>query len=122
MRGLDGVTFQDKVDGNREKVQSGDLTFAGPTDNVYLNTPGPVELVDPTLRRTIKTEKKNSATTVVWNPGQQGAAALADLGADDWQRMVCIEASNVRSAAVSLGPGEEHTMSAILSVELHPSQ
>jgi glucose-6-phosphate 1-epimerase len=116
VRGLDGATYQDNADANREKVQSGDLTFAGATDNVYLNTPGPVELVDPTLRRTIRTEKRNSATTVVWNPGQQGAAALTDLGDDEWQRMVCVEACNVRSAVVSLGPGQEHSMTAILTV------
>jgi glucose-6-phosphate 1-epimerase len=117
VRGLDGVTYQDKVDGNREKVQYGDLAFAGPTDNVFLNTRGPVELVDTTLRRRIQTEKQNSATTVVWNPGQQGAAALADLGDDEWQRMVCVEACNVRNAAVNLRPGEEHMMTAILAVE-----
>jgi glucose-6-phosphate 1-epimerase len=116
VRGLEGVTYQDNADGNREKIQSGDLTFAGATDNVYLNARGPIELVDPTLRRTIRTEKRNSATTVVWNPGQQGAVALADLGDDEWQRMVCVEACNVRRATVSLGPGKEHTMTAILTV------
>lgn len=115
-RGLDGVTYQDKVDGYREKTQAGDVTFAVATDNVYLNTRGAVELVDPTLKRTLRTEKLNSATTVVWNPGQQGAAALKDLGDDEWKSMVCVEASNVRSAAISLGAGQQHTMTAILAV------
>jgi glucose-6-phosphate 1-epimerase len=116
VKGLDGVTYQDNADGNREKVQAGDIVFAGTTDNAYLNTQGAVELVDPTLRRTIRTEKLNSATTVVWNPWEQGAAALADLGDDEWQRMVCVEACNIRSATVSLGAGQAHTMTAILSV------
>jgi glucose-6-phosphate 1-epimerase len=116
VRGLDGVTYQDNADGNREKVQAGDIVFAGATDNVYLNTRGPAELVDATLRRRIRTEKQNSATTVVWNPGEQGAAALTDLGDDEWQRMVCVEASNIRSAVVSLEPGQEHTMTASLAV------
>jgi len=122
VRGLNGVTYQDKVDGNREKVQSGDLAFAGPTDNVYLNTRAPVELVDPTLGRTIRTEKRNSATTVVWNPGEQGVTALADLGDDEWQRMVCVEACNVRSAVVSLDDGQEHTMTTILTVDANEGQ
>ena len=114
VRGLDGVTYQDKVDGNRKKVQSGDLAFAGTTDNVYLATLGPVELVDPVLRRTIRTEKRHSSTTVVWNPGAQGAATLPDFGDDEWERMVCVEACNVRSAAVLLAAGQEHTMTAVL--------
>jgi len=116
VRGLDGVHYQDKTDGNREKVQAGALTFAAATDNVYLDTRGGVELVDPTLRRTIRTEKRNSATTVVWNPGQAGAAALADLGNDEWKNMVCVEASNVRGATITLAAGQEHIMTAILSV------
>jgi glucose-6-phosphate 1-epimerase len=115
-RGLDGVAYEDKVDGYREKIQAGDLTFDDATDRVYLSTHGAVELVDPALKRTIKTEKRNSATTVVWNPGQAGGAALGDLGDDEWKSMVCVEACNVRSAVVSLGAGEEHTMTAILSV------
>jgi glucose-6-phosphate 1-epimerase len=120
VRGLDGVTYLDNTDGNREKVQTGDLTFAGATDNAYVNTKGAVELVDstvgPTLGRVIRSEKRNSATTVVWNPGEQGAAAIADLGDDEWQHMACVEASNILGASVTLVPGQQHTMTAILSV------
>ena len=116
VRGLDGVTYLDNADGNREKVQAGDLVFATATDNAYVNTQGAVDLIDPALRRTIRTEKQNSASTVCWNPWQQGAAALVDLGDDEWQRMTCVEACNILSAAVSLEPGQKHTMTAILSV------
>jgi glucose-6-phosphate 1-epimerase len=116
VRGLDGVTYKDNVDGNREKIQVGDVSLTGPTDNAYLNTQGVVELIDPMLRRTIRTEKRNSATTVVWNPGPQGAVALADLAGDEWQRMACVEASNILGAAVSLAPGQQHSMTAILTV------
>ena len=116
VRGLDQVAYLDNTDGNREKRQSGDIVFAATTDNAYLNTRGAVDLIDPALRRTIRTEKGNSATTVVWNPWQQGAAALSDFGDDEWERMTCVEASNIMGSAVSLGPGEEHTMRAMLSV------
>jgi D-hexose-6-phosphate mutarotase len=81
-----------------------------------MNTEGAVELIDPTLRRTFRTEKVNSATTVVWNPWQQGAARMSDLGADEWQRMTCVEASNILTLPVSLKPGQEHTMRATLSI------
>jgi glucose-6-phosphate 1-epimerase len=116
VRGLDGATYLDNTDGNREKLQSGDVAFAAATDRAYLNAHGALELIDPALRRILRTEKENSATTVVWNPWQQGAASLADLGNDEWRQMTCVEASNILGSAVSLAPGEQHTMGATLSV------
>ena len=116
VRGLDQVAYLDNTDGNREKVQHGDVVFAATTDNAYLNTSSAVELIDPAFRRTIRTDKEHSATTVVWNPWQQGAASLSDLGDDEWQQMACVEASNILSAAVSLAPGQQHTMRATLSI------
>jgi glucose-6-phosphate 1-epimerase len=116
VRGLNGVSYLDNVDQNHEKTQSGDLVLTGTTDNAYLNIQSVAELVDPVLSRTARTRKENSRTTVVWNPGQHGAASLSDLGEDEWQKMTCVEASNVLSWAVRLGPGEEHTMRANISV------
>ena len=116
MRGLNGVSYLDNVDQNREKTQSGDLVLAGTTDNAYLNVQSAAQLVDPVLRRTVSTEKENSRTTVVWNPWQQGAALLSDLGEDEWKQMTCVEASNVLSSTIRLGPGEEHSMRATLSI------
>jgi glucose-6-phosphate 1-epimerase len=116
VRGLGQAHYLDNTDGNREKIQSGDVVFAAATDNAYINTTHAANLVDPILRRVIRTEKENSATTVVWNPGQQGAASLSDFGDDEWRNMACVEASNILSAAVTLAPGEAHTMRATLSV------
>jgi glucose-6-phosphate 1-epimerase len=114
--GLDGTSFLDNMDGNREKLQQGDLKMSAPTDNAYLNTTSAVEVIDPIFKRRIRTEKKNSLTTVAWNPWSQGAKSLSDLGDEEWKQMVCAEASNILAAAVTLAPGEEHTMTAILSV------
>jgi glucose-6-phosphate 1-epimerase len=116
VRGLDRVTYLDNADGNREKIQSGDVVFRGATDNAYLNAHGSVELVDPDLHRTLRTDKENSATTVVWNPWQPGAASLADLGDDEWQRMACVEASNILGSSVSLAPGQQLTLRATLNI------
>lgn len=114
--GLDGVSFLDNTDSNRENLQTGPIVISRPTDSAYLNTQSAIDLVDPVLHRTLRTEKENSATTVVWNPWQDGAAALSDLGSDEWPRMACVEASNILAAAVTVGPGARHTMRAILSV------
>jgi len=116
VRGLDAVSYLDNTDSNRAKVQSGDMIFTSATDNAYLKTQTPLELVDPVLRRMVRTEKQNSATTVVWNPWEQGAASLADLGDEEWRVMACVEASNILESAIDLGPGEEHTMCSILSI------
>ncbi|MGA8107958.1 MAG: D-hexose-6-phosphate mutarotase [Acidobacteriaceae bacterium] len=121
VRGLDGVAFLDNTDGNRRKIQSGPLVFSRTTDNAYLDAPSPVDLVDPVLRRTLTTAKENSASTVVWNPGREGAASIPDLGEEEWQKMACVEASNVLTCAVTLPPGQEHRMAATLTVTRPPS-
>lgn len=116
VKGLDGVAFLDNTDANREKKQNGDVVMTQATDNAYLNTESTLELVDPVLRRRIQIAKENSVTTVVWNPWQSGAKALADLGDDEWRQFACAEASNILSGAVELAPGAQHTMAARISV------
>ena len=113
--GLDAAAYLDNTDGNRHKRQSGDLTIAAPTDNAYIDTERAVDIVDPTLRRRLRTEKLHSCATVVWNPWKQAAESLPDLG-EEWQNMLCVEAANILTAAVSLGPGEEHMLRATISV------
>jgi len=114
--GLDAVTFLDNMDGNSSKLQQGDVVYNKPTDSAYLGTAAAVELIDPVLQRRIRTAKHNSMTTVIWNPWQPGAAALADLGDNEWQQMACVEASNIMEYAVAVSPGQQHTMTAVLSL------
>ena len=116
IRGLEQIVYLDNIEGNRKKTQLGDLVFTAKTDNAYIDVPGPVELIDPTWRRRIRTDKVNSASTVVWNPWQEGAASLGDLGNDEWRQFACVEASNIIGSAISLAPGQEHRMQAIISV------
>jgi glucose-6-phosphate 1-epimerase len=116
VRGLDQITYLDNVDGNRKKTQSGDLILTGKTDNAYIDVRSAAELIDPAWGRIIRTEKRNSATTVVWNPWEEGAASLSDPGRDEWQRFACVEPSNILGSAVVLAAGEEHRMEAAVSV------
>jgi D-hexose-6-phosphate mutarotase len=116
VHGLDRIAYLDNVDGNKEKTQSGDIVFTAKTDNAYIDALGTAEVMDEDWGRILRTEKENSATTVVWNPSQDGAAAIADLGGDEWRQFACVEASNILSRAVSLAPGKEHTMHSTLSV------
>jgi len=116
LQGLDGTRFLDNADSNREKTQLGDVTIASQTDNAFINTQNAVDLLDPKMGRRIRLEKANSKTTVVWNPWQEGASRLRDLGEGEWKQFVCVEASNIIGAAITLAQGREHTMSAVLSV------
>lgn len=116
LEGLDGTRFLDNTDSNKEKAQLGDVTIAAQTDNAFVNTKSPVDLVDSTLRRRIRLQKANSNTTVVWNPWQEASDRMQDLGEGEWKQFLCVEASNIIGSAVTLAPGQEHTMSAVLSV------
>jgi len=117
IRGLEGVAYLDNTDSNREKTQQGDVVITKPTDNAYLDTQGEIELVDGEMKRRIRITKENSRTTVVWNPGREGAKSLSDLGNDEWQQMVCVEASNVLRFASDLAPAQQHTMQATIRVD-----
>jgi glucose-6-phosphate 1-epimerase len=116
LRGLDTVHYLDNNDSNKVHVQQGDVKIALATDNAFAGTRDDVELIDPQLRRRIRLKKSNSLTTVVWNPWREGAARLGDLGDGEWTQFLCVEASNILTASVSLAPGEEHKMTAVLSV------
>ena len=118
--GLDGVTYLDNIASNQQKTQHGDIVISKQTDNAYLNTQGVIELLDPELRRRVRITKENSLTTVIWNPWREGARSLSDLGNDEWQQMVCIEASNVLGYAVSVAPGERYVMT--VKIEVAPYQ
>ena len=115
VEGLDDTRYLDNNHSNREKTQQGAVAIAGPTDNAYLATTTSLTLRDPVLGRHLVTAKSGSQTTVIWNPWQLAAAALADLGDEEWQTMCCVEAANILSDAVTLAPGASHTMSAALS-------
>jgi glucose-6-phosphate 1-epimerase len=116
LRGLDTVHYLDNTDSNTENVQRGDVTIASATDNAFLRAQSDVDLIDPQWHRRIRLTKSNSLTTVVWNPWREMAARLGDLGDGEWTRFLCVEASNILTASVTLGPGEEHKMTAVLSV------
>lgn len=106
--GLDGATYLDKVTGSTA-VQSGDITITGETDRVYQSA-GEVVLDDPVLGRRMVISKSGSANTVVWNPWSDKAAAMADFGDDEWVGMICIEAANALDQAITLLPGQTHTL------------
>jgi glucose-6-phosphate 1-epimerase len=117
LRGLDSVRYLDNMDSNKEKMERGDIAIAAPTDDAYRNTQSPVDLLDPSAKRRIRLRKEHSLNTVVWNPWSDGAGRLQDLGEGEWKQFLCVEAANILDSAVTLAPGQEHMMAAVLTVE-----
>jgi len=116
--GLGGTTYLDKVDDFKRKLQPpGPLKFQGRTDRPYLNTAATCVLHDPAGARRIVIEKSGSNSTVVWNPWQEFTAKMVDMEPDAWLHMTAIETANVGENAVTLKPGESHTMRAHISIE-----
>lgn len=108
--GLNGVSYLDNRDDNKEKEQRGELVLSKMTDNAYLDATNTVEILDTGLGRRLVTEKSGSVSTIVWNPWSDGAAKLADFGADEWHGMLCVEGGNVLGQSVALPAGGTHTM------------
>jgi D-hexose-6-phosphate mutarotase len=116
--GLAGCTYFDKVAGGAKQVQDDEpVRFRGETDRVYLNAQADCVLHDPGMRRRIRVAKGGSGSTVVWNPWSDKARRTSDFGDEEWTQMVCIETANALDNAVTVPPGESHTMEARISVE-----
>ena len=116
--GLGGTTYIDKVDGARRKTQdAAPIKLTGETDRVYLSTPRQAVIEDVEWRRRIVIEKDGAASSIVWNPWTEKAAAMKDLGADAWPGMICVETGNAADNEVRLAAGGEHRMTTRISVD-----
>ena len=115
--GLDSVTYLDKnlPDPAFDQVQSGPLRLTRPTDRVHLHD-GPVTVDDPGFGRRLRLTTEGSADVVVWNPWEDAAAGMADMGPGEWTGMVCVEAANVFADALTLLPGEHRTITQRIEV------
>ena len=114
--GLKGVTFLDKVDNFTPKTEMADaIKVTSEVDRVYLDTTGPVEIIDSKLRRKIRIEKSGSASTVIWNPGMAKAQQMPDFGNEEYRRMICVESGNVAKNKVVLAPGKSSVLKVVLS-------
>ncbi len=117
LRGLDGCAYLDKTEAFVRRQQSGPLRFAAETDRVYVNTLAECVIDDVRLGRRIHIAKQGSASTVVWTPWSQKAAAMGDCTAEGWRSMLCVESANVADNALTLQPGEAHVLAVRYSAE-----
>lgn len=82
-------------------LEAAPLVIRDKIDRIYRHIGAPIQL------NGMRLEQSGFRDAVVWNPGPADAAALSDLGDDEWQRFVCIEPASVDP--MPLYPGETWT-------------
>lgn len=116
VHGLYEAEYLDKTENFARRTQTEPvLTFTDVTDRLYLNTTSPIVADDPVLHRRITVTKSNSHSTVIWNPWAN--AGLADMSADGWRHMICVESANAAENALTLRPHEAHVLETTISIE-----
>jgi len=114
LTGLEGKDYLDKTAGFERKVQAGSIVIKQEVDRIYLQTADNVVIDD--VKRKIKIEKKGSLSTVVWNPWQEVANKMGDLGKEGYRHMLCVESANAADDIITIAPDESHTLQVCYSV------
>lgn len=89
---------------DRHGTAAPELRFVGEFDRVYSAAPQGYELQDGPHVLGIEQDME-WAHTVVWNPGADKCATLADMPADGWPHMLCVEAAQVYES-IRVEPGD----------------
>ncbi len=118
--GLEKSPFDDfafGANGVRRPSEDSTLRIARETNRVYFDSPQTVEVHDKKLKRTIRVEKFNSNSTVVWNPWTTQKLP-DDFDPAEHEHMVCVESGNVKQNKISLAPGKTSALKVVLSSRL----
>ncbi len=104
LAGLQGRPEWDALtDGHAQGAEA--LRFDSEFDRVYSGTAAPMLLRYGAQALRIS-QSPSWSDTVVWNPHVAKCAALADMEADGWRHMLCVEAAQVFEP-VPLAPGQQ---------------
>jgi len=117
IRGLESCDYLDKVNDFARAKQQGAIVIESEVDRVYLNTQADCLIEDRGLKRRIRIAQQGSRSTVVWNPWIEKAEKMGDFGPEGHRGMVCVETANALENVVTVAPGAEHRMLAVISVE-----
>lgn len=104
LQGLYGHEYRDAADGDRLKRETGEaVTIEGVTDRVYYDAQRPLLLRE--AARSLGIHAQGLPDVVVWNPWESACAALPDMPASGFRRMLCVEAAAARSK-IALDAGD----------------
>lgn len=105
LHGLKGAARWDAVRDERSTESRDALRFGEEFDSVYAAPAHPLVLRAPSGELRIAASP-TCPETVVWNPGPALCARLADMPADGWRHMLCVEAAAI-DTPVELSPGTD---------------
>lgn len=94
LEGLQGANRWDAVRDDRHVEMAPALRFEGEFDSVYTAPARGLRLVGPAGTLAIS-QSASCTETVVWNPGAQLSAKLADMPDDGYRHMLCVEAARI---------------------------
>lgn len=108
VEGLSGLRYFDSVK-QAEALQRMDLLLTGEKgvldlDRIYFGVKERPLLVTED-RRQVVVQQQGFDDAVIWNPGPERCAKLADMPPAGWSEMLCVEAANI-GHAIELQPGE----------------
>lgn len=106
IEGLDGARYLDNTQGLAPAIQKGAISFSGELDRAYENV-GATQLIKSTPAITVTGENCDSA--IVWNPGGDNAATMADVGPGNHEQFICLERGEAFGDARALDAGESRT-------------
>jgi glucose-6-phosphate 1-epimerase len=115
--GLEGAPFDDfasAANGTRRHGDAAPLQITQETNRVYPHHAATVEIRDESLKRTVRVEKLNSNSTVVWNPWTTQKLP-DDFDPAEHKTMICVESGNVKQNKISLAPGTSTALKVVLS-------
>ena len=115
IKGLDESRYYDALDDTHYK-QKGDILIQEEVDRVYLDPSDTITLLDGESKVYLQQEGSNSL--VVWNPWIEKSSHMADMSAEGYRSMVCLETANAREDARVVKPNETHVLKAVISQEI----
>ena len=91
--GLQRLRYEDCVRGTQQVDMAPHLTPDGELDRIYFDAARPLRLHDGA--RQLEIASHGFPDVVVWNPGAEAGARIADMPADGWREMWCVEAAAI---------------------------
>ena len=115
--GLEGLPYTEYA---ADAVPHGEtpLVPVGHIDRIYC--PVPVEreigIRDESWERCLRISRSGSASCVVWNPGEEGAARMADVEPGSSHSFLAVEAAVAPAEKLVLHAGESHELRLVVRV------